>query len=227
MSISEKDIKKLWGLAAGRCSYPGCNECCIKLLRQGATVIGEMAHVIARSPGGPRGIDVGGQDTYENLILLCPTHHREIDKSPIEAFPAEYLLDWKCKHETNVAEALTGLNLESSKKIGVYIRRLLTENRKVWETYGPESKEAQSNPVSNLAELWDLRKLETIIPNNRRIVDTIRKNKHQFDNDGYETACTFIEHAIGFERNCYDRTEGVPQFPEQFEKMINSYAESQ
>lgn len=26
MSIPEKDIKKLWGLAAGRCSCPGCEQ---------------------------------------------------------------------------------------------------------------------------------------------------------------------------------------------------------
>lgn len=24
MSISEKDVKKLWGLSAGRCAFPGC-----------------------------------------------------------------------------------------------------------------------------------------------------------------------------------------------------------
>lgn len=71
MSISEKDIKKLWGLAAGRCSYPGCDENCLPFLDyDDPTIIGEMAHVIAKKPKGPRGQSDGGSDNYENLILL-------------------------------------------------------------------------------------------------------------------------------------------------------------
>ena len=62
MSISAKDVKKLWGLAAGRCSRPGCAEVCIKFLADDPTVIGEMAHVIAKSPAGPRGVVAGGED---------------------------------------------------------------------------------------------------------------------------------------------------------------------
>ena len=78
MTISSKDIKKLWGLAAGRCSCPGCSEACIKFFRDGdPTVIGEMAHVVAKKPGGPRGVVSGGDDTYENLVLLCPTQDRK------------------------------------------------------------------------------------------------------------------------------------------------------
>ena len=82
MAITEKDIKKLWGLAAGRCSRPGCDESCIKFLSSDPTIIGEMAHVVAHSPIGPRASATGGADTYDNLILLCPTHHTEIDKAP-------------------------------------------------------------------------------------------------------------------------------------------------
>src|ERR1019366_4311808 len=105
MSINSKDTKKLWGLAAGRCSRPGCDEECIRLLASNPTVIGEMAHVIAQSPKGPRGVQQGGEDTYENLILLCPTHHSEIDKAPAGTFPPGILLDWKKQHEAEVANA--------------------------------------------------------------------------------------------------------------------------
>jgi hypothetical protein len=55
MAIKEKDIKRLWGFAAGRCSRPGCDESCIRFLPSDPTVIGEMAHIIAHSPIGPRG----------------------------------------------------------------------------------------------------------------------------------------------------------------------------
>lgn len=69
MSVSTKDLKKLWGMAAGRCSKPGCAVECIRFLDAGdPTVIGEMAHIIANKPDGPRGQPEGGEDTYENLI---------------------------------------------------------------------------------------------------------------------------------------------------------------
>ena len=83
MAITERDLKKLWGLSGGRCAFPGCNCDCLPFLdERDPTVIGEMAHVIAKSPTGPRGGGVGGDDTYENLVLLCPTHHTLVQQSP-------------------------------------------------------------------------------------------------------------------------------------------------
>ena len=227
MAVSSKDIKKLWGLAAGRCSRPGCGEPCIRFLTGDSTVIGEMAHVIARQSGGPRGNPMGGDDTYENLILLCPTHHTEIDKSPEGTFPAEILFDWKQKHEMCVREALETPSFETSCYLATYVQRLLMQNHMVWKTYGPESDAAQTNPLSNLACIWSLRKLDTVIPNNRRIIEVIRKNTDLFDAEGYQAACAFIEHAEGFELSCYERTEGVPRFPTNFEEVIATYAKIQ
>ncbi|MGJ0430760.1 hypothetical protein [Methylobacter sp.] len=183
-----------------------------------------MAHVIAKSPAGPRGVESGGDDTYENLLLLCPTHHTEVDKSPAGTFPPEVLLDWKHRHEASIAAALVSPSFAASNELAEYILRLLIENRTVWKTYGPESVEAQANPMSNLASVWAYRKLDTIVPNNRKIVEAIRKNSNLFDVQAYESACAFVEHAEGFERNCYERTEAVPRFPQQFEAMVRRYA---
>lgn len=225
MSIDEKDVKKLWGLSAGRCNNPTCDYECIQLLTTGPTVIGEMAHVIAKAPSGPRGISKGGKDTYENLILLCPTHHTEVDKAPSDTFTSDVLLGWKKCHEAAVASALQSTVFLTAREIGQYIKRLLVENRTVWKTYGPESLVAQANPISNLCDIWTLRKLKTIVPNNRKIINAIRKNARLFNVESYEVACLFIEHAEGFERNCYERTEGVPRFPKEFEIMVDKYAQ--
>jgi hypothetical protein len=48
MSISELDIKLLWGRAAGICSNPECQKDLTTLLETGGTgyIIGEMAHVV-------------------------------------------------------------------------------------------------------------------------------------------------------------------------------------
>jgi hypothetical protein len=221
MSIGSKDTKKLWGLSAGRCSRPGCDDECIKFLTDDPTVIGEMAHIIAQSPRGPRGVQQGGEDVYENLILLCPTHHSEVDKAPPETFPPDLLRRWKKEHEAEIASSFVSPRFSSAKELARHVKSLLTENRSAWQTYGPESDAARSNPMSNVAEIWPLRKLSTIVPNNRRIVEGIRQNRGLLTNNQYASSCSFIEHAEGFERNCYGRLENIPRFPKEFEGVIN------
>lgn len=100
MSISPKVIKKLFSLSAGR-----CNHCGRELLEEGVQ-IGEMAHVIAKSANGPRAINGQANDnSYENLILLCPNHHAIVDKKP-KKYPPHILYKMKDKHESWVASQL-------------------------------------------------------------------------------------------------------------------------
>ena len=68
-----------------------------------------MAHIVARSPDGPRGnkqLLTQDLDDYENLTLLCPTHHVEVDKCP-DAWPVERLRAIKAEHESWVSEQLS------------------------------------------------------------------------------------------------------------------------
>src|SRR5579859_6404893 len=227
MSIGEKEIKKLWGLAAGRCSRPGCQQECITFANSETTVVGEMAHVIAKKPSGPRGIAAGGEDTYENLVLLCPTHHTEVDKAPDGTYPPDLLMHWKQTHEAAVATALKSPHFSSRATLCWHIERLLAENKSLWATYGPESAAAQNNPYSNSYKLWRLRKLSTIIPNNRKIINAIQNNAHLLDQSAYGLACKFVEHAEGFEQSSCEKLEDVPRFPSDFEGMIHGCSKTQ
>lgn len=228
MPIPEKDIKKLWGFAAGRCSRPGCEQECISFMdTSDPIVIGEMAHIIAKQPSGPRGCPEGGDDSYENLILLCPTHHTEIDKAPDGVFSVELIHQWKQAHEERVRSSFRSPKLASREALGGTILRMLIANKAAWRQYGPESDEAKRNPMSNLAQLWTLRKLDTLVPNNRRIICFIQQNPELIELVDYPVCASFIEHAEGFERNCYTRTEGVPRFPAEFEQVMNRYAQLQ
>jgi hypothetical protein len=71
-------------------------------------VIGEMAHIRAHAPNGPR-YDINYPtalvDTYDNLMLLCPTDHTTIDTA-IANFPVSDLLKMKADHETWVQKQL-------------------------------------------------------------------------------------------------------------------------
>lgn len=130
----DKDLKLLWGRAAGRCSMP---ECRIPLALPGlpagrGSVIGRMAHIVARSPGGPRGrgeADPSASDVYENLVLLCPTHHSMVDADPI-TWTVERLQEVKRSHEVWVTEGLrTGLLRGDIEEVLYRIGRSLERRR--------------------------------------------------------------------------------------------------
>lgn len=100
----------LWALAAGRCSFPGCSRICIidGSAERPSAIIGDIAHIVAHSPEGPRGdrdFPNDALDTYDNWILLCPTHHRIVDVQP-QQYDAPTLRRWKRDHEGWVAAQL-------------------------------------------------------------------------------------------------------------------------
>jgi hypothetical protein len=62
------------------CAFPECRRDLLQ--HESATLQGEIAHIIAVSSGGPRGRDglpAAERDLFENLLLLCPNHHSEVD----------------------------------------------------------------------------------------------------------------------------------------------------
>lgn len=104
--MKELDVKLLWGRSGFRCA-----NCKVELTANGPEdTIGEMAHIIAKSNDGPRGesdLTPQQRDEYSNLILLCPTCHRVIDKKPIVEWTIERLKKMKSEHENLIAERLS------------------------------------------------------------------------------------------------------------------------
>jgi hypothetical protein len=92
-------IKQLFAVSGNRCTFPGCN---LPLVDSGSgTVLGEICHIKARSPDGPR-YDPHQVDeerhAFGNLLLLCPAHHKIVDDNPGE-YTVEWLLKVKAQHE--------------------------------------------------------------------------------------------------------------------------------
>ena len=195
MAISDIDAKLLWGRAAGICSNPGCRADLTEiLLGEDSYHIGEMAHVVARNEGGPRGVEGGGSDKYANLILLCPTCHRRIDKAPNQ-FPEEMLFEWKARHENEIRSRGSDETYGDWEGLRSRVRWLLDENAAVWRAMGPKSQIAQADPNSNMAAVWQRRKLDTIIPNNRRIMNAIDRNLKILDQKARFPYIEFRVHA--------------------------------
>lgn len=107
--MKDKDVKILWGRSGNRCAI-----CKIELTAAGSTsILGEMAHIVAKSTNGPRGesdLTPEERDEYDNLILLCPTHHTLID-SNLEEWTVENLKLKKLQHENWVSNQLSQNNI--------------------------------------------------------------------------------------------------------------------
>jgi len=109
MSIKQKDIKILWGRSGNRCAF-----CKTQLTQDSSAVtssftLGEQAHIVGDKPGSARSTSLLNdeqRDSYHNLILLCPTHHTEIDSNESD-WPVERLHQAKSEHELWVTETLS------------------------------------------------------------------------------------------------------------------------
>jgi hypothetical protein len=106
LPISVLDRKRLWGRSGMRCAI-----CQVSLAAGdelgGSTIIGQEAHIVARSSSGPRGespLTAKQRDSYSNLILLCPTDHAKIDSQPygVAEYTVEKLVQIKKRHEEAV-----------------------------------------------------------------------------------------------------------------------------
>lgn len=108
MTISAQTRKVLWGRAHNMCSFATCwqaltaDEVDARTGEGFAVVVGEEAHIRSGSPGGPRhdpDYPLADIDKYENLMLLCPTHHALIDAHNGDAYDVETLVKMKRRHE--------------------------------------------------------------------------------------------------------------------------------
>ena len=97
-TITNAVIKKLYGLSAGKCNI------CKEPLFENDIHIGQMAHIIAKSPKGTRGnISFPNDNSYENLILLCANDHIRVDNDPF-TYTVEVLNAIKKEHESHIAK---------------------------------------------------------------------------------------------------------------------------
>jgi len=112
-NISSANRYILWGKAAGRCQYRGCNKpLFVDALTKSEFNQAYIAHIIADVPGGPRGDAVKSdllKDDVSNLMLMCDEHHRLIDKKEVTEHTVDLLVQMKKEHEDRI-EKVTAIN---------------------------------------------------------------------------------------------------------------------
>ncbi|MFE6555169.1 HNH endonuclease [Streptomyces sp. NPDC057746] len=114
MAVPIAQQRKLTQRSGNICAFP---ECGLLLTAQGTpedpvVVLGEMAHIVAESPNGPRGdspLTPEQRNRYENLILLCNQHHQLIDsEGALATYTVERLHAMKEAHEQRIERRLGG-----------------------------------------------------------------------------------------------------------------------
>lgn len=105
--IPPKVVLELWARAAGRCQKKGCNRTLFESMHAPESFnAAEMAHIIANLPNGPRGGEFESERLAKdanNLMLLCPSCHREIDKeNNLDYYTVELLTNMKKEHESRI-----------------------------------------------------------------------------------------------------------------------------
>lgn len=139
VSIPDRDRKILWARLGNKCAMCKASLVAEESARAPAAIVGDEAHIIARSPTGPRGglLAEGGLDAYENLVVLCKVHHKVIDDRADE-YPPERLREIKRQHETWVRQSLEQqrpdyIRLRPDPTHGPVRLKLLVSGRDVWQ----------------------------------------------------------------------------------------------
>ncbi len=99
--------QELWGRAAGRCEFRGCNKLLYKdSVTQQRSNLAQISHIIAFSPDGPRGHPTLSKQLeieISNLMLTCRDHAKLIDDKTLEGkYPVDLLRSFKHEHERRI-----------------------------------------------------------------------------------------------------------------------------
>ncbi len=153
MAISDKTRKKLWGRSGSRCAICYIELTPIEKDITGGLNIGEECHIISSKTTGPRfTTSYDNYDDYDNLILLCCNHHKEIDEQDI-LYPVDKLRRIKSEHENKIKESIDNakdLPLKNPPKLRAIDKISDVENK----TFSRQRKEIlfASDEGYNLAE---------------------------------------------------------------------------
>lgn len=102
MAISLKAHKMLWGWSGNRCALPTCRRLLVEdeTYTDDASIVGDEAHIVAREADGTRGVSLltpDERDKFDNLLLMCKLHHKQIDDQP-NTFTVDVLQQMKQEH---------------------------------------------------------------------------------------------------------------------------------
>ena len=94
-------IKRLYALSGNQCAFPGCDVTFAS--PKDETNISNICHIEAAEEGGERYNSNSNDEerrSFENLILLCPNHHKATDD--VQTYTVDLLREMKRTHEAKM-----------------------------------------------------------------------------------------------------------------------------
>jgi hypothetical protein len=216
---------RLFSEAAGHCQRPDCLDHLFPAELGGEKHIAELAHVIPHGLDGPRKDQRPegdfDPDTFDNLILLCPTCHTIVDKNP-DAYPRNVLLGWKANHLAALALRQGIRAYDDRSQARDAILGAMDENRAIWDEYAPGSGVSfEYDPESEAAAIWDQRVKSVILPNHYRTQSIMLANQMLMDDGERKTFARYQEHVRGLsERHVCEVVGGAIKYPEEMDRMF-------
>ncbi len=215
---------RLFADSAGYCQNPACTRQLFVETPSGEAIhFAEIAHIFAASNDGPRsnaGLEEAERGAYENLILLCANCHTMIDKAP-DDYPDTLISQWKRDRADHLAALFGAAHLSSRDEVQAAIEPLMTANKVTLEDYGPSSG-AQFDPESNAPDAWRRKVLNTIIPNNKRIIGILDKNRDHMVGRELQTLEEFRQHVDDLIARHLEGITGGRLFPPAMNSMMSA-----
>ena len=158
-TIKASTLYELWGRAAGRCEFRGCNEIVYQdALTQGSSNLSTVAHIIAWTPEGPRGHPTRSAELATdtaNLMLTCKRHGKYIDDANrVDEYPEALLLEFKKEHEDRV-RLLTGITEDAQTRVVLLQAPVDGRDFKINERHAHQAL-LPLYPAEEHADLFDL-----------------------------------------------------------------------
>lgn len=216
---------RLFSEAAGHCQRPDCLQPLFPVEMGGDKHIAEMAHVIPHGDEGPRHEERPGEefeaDSFENLILLCPTCHTIVDKDA-KGYSRATLLGWKNNHLAALANKQGIRAYDERGQVREAVLAALAENKVVWKEFAPsDGSNFEYDPESEAAKTWILRMRGVILPNHFRTQGIIKANIHHLTEAERQTFALYQEHVRGLsERHVCGVAGGAIRYPTEMDGIF-------
>ncbi len=226
-SLSTNVTRKLWSQCGGYCQNPDCNKYLFAEIGDDIVSLVNIAHIIGHGHNGPRSehamADYIDKDGLGNLIMLCLECHKVIDELE-NKFSVEKIQAWKSIHNDRIDSLFSLPEIRDEQVLLAEINDLLDENKTIFDEYGPFSQRALEGSSGDAIKIWRRRSLDTLLPNNQKIIGIIKKNKNHFPYpwDVYKSMMGYEVHADSFRDNCLldKKVNDYKLFPLDFDRLI-------
>jgi hypothetical protein len=163
------------------------------------------------------------KDGISNLIMLCLVCHKIVDELE-RKFTVERVREWKTTHEQKIRGLFDIPHITDERELLIQVNELLDENEQIFREYGPFAVRTLEGASGDSLKIWRKRCLDTILPNNQKIIDIIERNKHNFPYpwDVYRKMLGYKLHADAFRDNCLrgQKVNDYRLFPVEFDHFV-------